>query len=205
MVTIKKTRSELKREAIVNAAKKAFVEHGVQGISMDKLSELAQVSKRTVYNHFATKEELVMHIMSDLWRRATTQIEREYSCLQPLQDQLVEILTAEAHMFSSQENIDLSRVAIGYFFYKPDALEREMAKFSSRETTLYKWLEAAVADGRLKPLDFEFANSQLHNLIKGRCFWPLLINAKQRISDQEIDFVVSEAAAMFINHYKAEG
>lgn len=202
MAVQKKTRSEIKREAIVIAAKHAFIEHGVQATSMDKLSELAQVSKRTVYNHFATKETLVMHILSELWRQATTQIDVQYNSELPLQQQLVDILTAEAKMFSSDEHINLSRVAISYFFYEADALEKEMAKFSAHETTLYKWIEAAIADKKLKPVDLEFANMQLHSLVKGRCFWPLLINANQRISDDEIEFVVTQSAAMFIQYYQ---
>lgn len=202
MVENKKTRSEIKREAIVHAAKKAFIESGVQGTSMDKISELAQVSKRTVYNHFATKEDLVMFIVSDMWRRMTTQIDIVYSNELPLKEQLESILTAEAKMFSSAENINLSRVVIGYFFYKPDAMDKTMTMFSARETTLYKWLEAAVADKKLKELDFEFANSQLHHLLKGSCFWPLMLNTNQSITEDELVFVASEAAAMFINHYQ---
>ena len=204
MAEIKKTRSEIKREAIVNAAKKAFIEHGVQSTSMDKLSELAQVSKRTVYNHFATKEALVMHILSDLWRQATTQIDIQYSPQQPLQDQLAQILAAEAEMFSSKQYIDLSRVAFGYFFYNPEELEKEMAKYSARETTLYKWLEAAVSDDKLRQLDFEFANGQLHSLIKGSCFWPLLMNSNYTVSKDKIQFIAAESAAMFINYYMAK-
>lgn len=203
MTEIKKTRSEIKREAIVNAAKKAFIEHGVQGTSMDKLSELAQVSKRTVYNHFATKEALVMHIMSELWRKATMQVDIQYSSEQALETQLAKILLAEAEMFSSKEYIDLSRVAFGYFFYNQDALDKEIKKFSAQETTLYKWLESAVADGRLKPVDLEFANGQLHNLIKGSCFWPLLINSKASVTQQQVEMITKESAAMFISHYKA--
>ncbi|MFA0698755.1 TetR/AcrR family transcriptional regulator, partial [Vibrio sp. 10N.222.49.C9] len=49
---MKKTRSELKREAILTAAKQSFLEFGVKNTSMDKLASLANVSKRTVYNHF---------------------------------------------------------------------------------------------------------------------------------------------------------
>jgi len=58
-----KTRSELKREAIIEAARRAFEEFGVQGTSMDKLAEMAGVSKRTVYNHFASKEELYAAVL----------------------------------------------------------------------------------------------------------------------------------------------
>ncbi|MDB1123520.1 TetR/AcrR family transcriptional regulator [Vibrio algarum] len=83
---------------------------------MDKISELAQVSKRTVYNHFETKEALVMHIMSEMWRKSTIQPDFKYIPNTPLHDQLSSILLAEAKMFSSKENLELSRVAFGHFF-----------------------------------------------------------------------------------------
>jgi TetR/AcrR family transcriptional regulator of autoinduction and epiphytic fitness len=201
MSEVRKTRSELKREAIVSAAKAAFIENGVQGTSMDKISELAQVSKRTVYNHFETKEILVMHIMAELWRKSTIQPDFEYVHEVPLLDQLSAILLAESKMFSSQENLNLSRVAFGHFLYNPDALQKEMIKFTAQETTLYKWIEAAVADKKLKPLDVEFANSQLHNAIKGHCFWPLLLNPCSIIESEKLLSIANETAAMFLSHY----
>ncbi|WP_083880077.1 TetR/AcrR family transcriptional regulator [Aliiglaciecola lipolytica] len=56
MKDVKKTRSELKHEAILRGAVKAFKEFGVNDTSIYKIAEVAQVSKRTVYNHFASKE-----------------------------------------------------------------------------------------------------------------------------------------------------
>ncbi|MGJ7097026.1 TetR/AcrR family transcriptional regulator C-terminal domain-containing protein [Vibrio hannami] len=200
----KKTRSELKREAIISAAKQAFTEYGVQGTSMDKLSEMAQVSKRTVYNHFETKEVLVMHILSELWQKATIDIDIIYNSDIPLQAQLSDILLAEANIISSRENIELSRVAFGHFFYNPEALKKEMVKYSARETALYKWLEAAVSDGRLKEMDFEFANSQLHNLLKGSCFWPLLLGTQCSVGESDLTKLANESAAMFLSHYSLD-
>ncbi|HEX5339539.1 MAG TPA: TetR/AcrR family transcriptional regulator [Gammaproteobacteria bacterium] len=47
-----------KREAILDAAKKVFLEVGFGAASMDAIAAAAQVSKQTVYNHFGSKEEL---------------------------------------------------------------------------------------------------------------------------------------------------
>lgn len=197
---IKKSRSELKREAIIEAAKKAFIEYGVKGTSMDKLSELAQVSKRTVYNHFATKEALVMHIMSSLWRQATVQIDIHYQQNMPLAEQLERLLVAEARLLCSQDYLDLSRVAFGYFFYSPDELKKEMVKYSAQETALYRWLKEAKEDGKLNIKDIEFANSQLHNLVKGSCFWPQLLQMKPILDEEQLINIASETAALFLSH-----
>lgn len=47
-----------KTEAIVAAAREAFLTNGYDGASMDQIALLASVSKRTVYNRFRSKEEL---------------------------------------------------------------------------------------------------------------------------------------------------
>ena len=50
--------TDRKREAIIQAAIEAFRADGFEATSMDKIAAKAEVSKRTVYNHFPSKEEL---------------------------------------------------------------------------------------------------------------------------------------------------
>ncbi|MEW9533136.1 TetR/AcrR family transcriptional regulator C-terminal domain-containing protein [Microbispora sp. NPDC049125] len=56
-------RSARKRQAITEAATKAFMEQGYAGTSMDDIAKLAAVSKQTVYKHFADKEKLFAEIV----------------------------------------------------------------------------------------------------------------------------------------------
>lgn len=58
MATSIEKRSEKKRRAIVEAATTLFLDKGYDGASMEDVAALAGVSKPTVYNHFADKEEL---------------------------------------------------------------------------------------------------------------------------------------------------
>jgi AcrR family transcriptional regulator len=47
------------RERILSASQRLFREQGINRTGMDQLSAAAQVSKRTAYQHFAGKDELV--------------------------------------------------------------------------------------------------------------------------------------------------
>ncbi|GAB1406224.1 TetR/AcrR family transcriptional regulator [Thermomonas brevis] len=47
-----------KRAAILLAAKRMFVQHGFEGVSMDQIAAEAGVSKLTVYSHFGDKGNL---------------------------------------------------------------------------------------------------------------------------------------------------
>lgn len=203
MTERKLTRSEMKRQAILDAAREAFQECGVQGTSMDKLAAMAQVSKRTVYNHFETKEALVMQLMREMWQQTQQGEDICYSAEKPLDEQLIGLLSKEIAVLSYPAYIELSRVAFGYFFYHPEALQKELAKYSKAESAVYRWLEGAVTDGRLKQMDIEFATNQLYSMIKGCCFWGQLIQAESAPDEQEQKRLAEETAAMFLSHYRA--
>lgn len=47
------------RERILGASRQLFSEQGINNTGMDQLCAVAQVSKRTAYTHFASKDELV--------------------------------------------------------------------------------------------------------------------------------------------------
>ncbi|MCA0894649.1 TetR/AcrR family transcriptional regulator [Microbulbifer agarilyticus] len=199
----KVSRSELKRQAILDAAKRVFQERGVQSTSMDELAAQAEVSKRTVYNHFASKEILIMTLIGELWQQATQASEGDYDPTAEMQQQLCDLIEAEIAVICSKEYIELSRVAFDHFFHRTEALREQMDKFSAFETGIQRWIKAAVADGRLRELDPEIASQQIHNLIKGNCFWPQLLQIQPTLDSRERHELASNTAAMFLSHYRA--
>jgi TetR/AcrR family transcriptional repressor of mexJK operon len=57
-------RSVRKRRAILEAGRTVFMRGGYEGASMDEVAALAQVSKQTVYKHFADKQTLFTEILN---------------------------------------------------------------------------------------------------------------------------------------------
>lgn len=49
-----------KREQIVSVALKLFYQHGFHATGIDRIIKEAKVSKKTLYNHFKSKDELVL-------------------------------------------------------------------------------------------------------------------------------------------------
>ncbi len=60
-----------KRETILAASTAAFRDEGYESTSMDRIAELAGASKRTVYNHFGSKEALFQAVVARLFDEAT--------------------------------------------------------------------------------------------------------------------------------------
>ncbi len=56
----RKKREILEREELILSAAQSLIhEHGYNYLSMDRVAELVEYSKGTIYNHFASKEDLV--------------------------------------------------------------------------------------------------------------------------------------------------
>jgi len=201
MTDTKLTRSQIKHQAILDAAKSAFQEFGVQATSMDKLAELAQVSKRTIYNHFESKEVLVMQLVADLWNKALVQNNIVFNKDSSIEEQLTQLITTEVELMADAEYIALSRVAFGHFFYHPEDLQKKVAEFSAQETSLKRWLKVAKEEGYLTVTDIDFAVTQLHNLLKGSCFWPQVMGMKGSLTEAEQEHIVNETVAIFLSRY----
>ncbi|WP_033326913.1 TetR/AcrR family transcriptional regulator [Streptomyces yerevanensis] len=56
---VRRRRGRGARERILKAATQLFTAQGVNATGMDQLSTVAEVSKRTLYTHFPSKDELV--------------------------------------------------------------------------------------------------------------------------------------------------
>ncbi|APE05721.1 TetR family transcriptional regulator [Alteromonas sp. RW2A1] len=202
MTDITRRRSDKKREAIIQAATQAFQEFGVNGTSMDKLAELANVSKRTVYNHFSTKEDLVMHLIKEQWQSALVDINAEYKSDSPLNEQLEELVFQEVSFMCSDSHLELARVAIGHFFYKPEKLKDEVTQLKAQESSLHRWLKKAEADNRLTFEDIGQVVNEIDSLIKGQSFWPRLFKIEDNLSDDDKWRITRNIVAMVLSRYE---
>ncbi len=202
MNTEKQTRSQIKRAAIIEAARTTFKALGVAATSMDKLAEVAGVSKRTVYNHFATKEALVMTLMTDLWQQALlSQPSEPYNASKPLAPQLQQLVRGDMDYIQSEEHIEVSRMVIGHLFYTSE-MQQEIQRIIKEETAILRWIKAADKDGRIKVDDIEQAQDQVHSLIKGQCFWPLIFQIIEPLTDEEKDQHAAEIVKVFLSRYQ---
>ncbi|WP_426233875.1 TetR/AcrR family transcriptional regulator [Pseudomonas sp. TWP3-2] len=194
--------TDRKRAAIIQAAISEFRVNGFEVTSMDKIAATAGVSKRTVYNHFPSKEELFAEILNQLWARISTELAMPYRGDQPLREQLRQLLLAKLQMMADENFLDLARVAIAATIHSPERAQNMVARMGEREESVTVWIRAAQADGRLKAVDPEFAAHQVHGLLKSFAFWPQ-ISMGQPILDEAMQNTVVEAALdMFLACYQ---
>ncbi|WPN48308.1 TetR/AcrR family transcriptional regulator [Pseudomonas sp. P8_241] len=194
--------TDRKREAIIQAAIAEFRDNGFEITSMDRIAATAGVSKRTVYNHFPSKEELFAEILNQLWVRVTAEQETSYRPDEPLRDQLRQLLIAKLQMLSDDNFLDLARVAIAATIHSPERAQSMVCRIGEREENLTAWIRAAQADGRLKAVAPEFAAQQVHGLLKSFAFWPQISMGMPSLSAEMQSTVVESALDMFLACYQ---
>ena len=194
--------TDRKREAIIQAAITEFRANGFEITSMDKIAATAGVSKRTVYNHFPSKEELFAEILNQLWARISAEQSVVYNRDQSLREQLRQMLQAKMQLMADENFLTLARVAIAATIHSPERAQNMVERMGKREEGLTVWIRAAQADGRLKPVDPEFAAQQVQGLLKTFAFWPQMSMGRAALDVDMQNSVAESALQMFLAHYQ---
>ncbi|MGO4320735.1 TetR/AcrR family transcriptional regulator [Pseudomonas sp. P9_35] len=202
-MTVPQRLTERKREAILQAAIAEFRSSGFEITSMDKIAATAGVSKRTVYNHFPSKEELFAEILNRLWNSITAEQDMPYSPQKPLREQLQTLLQAKLHLLADENFLDLARIAIAATIHSPERAQDMVSRMGQREEGLTAWIRQAQADGRLKPVEPAFAAQQMHGLLKTFAFWPQVSMGQPSLTQDEQAQVIESALDMFLSRYQA--
>jgi TetR/AcrR family transcriptional regulator of autoinduction and epiphytic fitness len=193
--------TDRKREAIVRAAVEEFRSAGYEATSMDRIAAVAGVSKRTVYNHFPSKEELFALILEELWQSSVASVELPYRADQPLDVQLLQLLRQKLDLLGDANFIDLARVAMAEIIHSPERAQAIVCRMGEKESGVSAWIRAAIADGRLREIDPEFAGHQLQGLVKSFAFWPQVTMGQAPLAQAERTRVAESAVAMFLGFY----
>jgi TetR/AcrR family transcriptional regulator of autoinduction and epiphytic fitness len=189
-----------KRRAILNAALRAFDAGGFQATSMDQVAARANVSKRTIYNHFASKEELLEAIRGELFGEIA-RIEFEYQPLTPLAEQLRAIATDQVESLCSEVFVTFARISIPLGLRSADVAKTTYREFHASQRAILKWIKAAMEDGRIAVDDPAFATRQFVGLLNAGVFWPQLVGGQSAPSKAARKRIVNSTVSMFLNEY----
>lgn len=190
--------TERKRAAIIEAATQEFRTAGFEHTSMDSIAQRAGVSKRTVYNHFPSKEDLFAAIIQALKDRCNDVTQHEFDPEAPLDEQLTEIGRCAISFFASEEFQCLARVLLPRLLQSPELARTVMG---APHSGIVNWIEAAQAAGRLDVPNPKWAGRQFLGLLNSVVFWPQLISGEEPLSEADREAVLADAVATFLARY----
>ena len=190
-----------KRAAVIRAATEEFLARGFAGTSMDRIAQAARVSKRTVYDHFPSKDHLFQAIVEEILRRVEEMPAYSYSEEKALEEQLLEIGTTFVETITDREFMKLAKVLIASFIQLPEWGQVTMRAHARLRRNMLAFFKAGKRDGRLKVGDPEWAATQFCGLIKEIVFWPEVTAGQEPATSRERRLAVEDAVAIFLSHY----
>jgi len=85
----KQREREQRREMIIVAASKVFIEKGLGGTTMEEIASRAELSKATLYLYFKNKEELFLAVMIIVLDRFCDHMQQEMGSDKPVLQRMV--------------------------------------------------------------------------------------------------------------------
>lgn len=185
----------------MEAAVSELKQNGFDNTSMDRIAEVASVSKRTVYNHFPSKEDLFAAILEELWSRCQLIQTFDYDPQESMPKQLTDIGQTAVDLMASSEFQDLARVTLSRFLQSPDLAREMMIDSTQFEAGLIAWLEKAHEEGTLQIPDPQLAAKQFLGLLQSFAFWPPLIGKEAPLTEVQKKQLVESTVSMFLAQY----
>ncbi len=202
MVEIKKvTRDKSKkRKMITEGAIEAFMEHGYRNTSMDIIAKHAGVSKKTIYNHFMSKENVILTIISDYLDGKSRLKNIKYDSSKSIEEQLRLFANAELYLVNTPERLGLARLLTSTFLKDPKLAVGIVMKFEPNQMKFIEWLKDADADKKIQIDNFELSASIFYGLIEGTITYPVLFQHELNITHTQT--IIEEIIKTFLSKYK---
>ena len=195
-----KTRRGGSREAIVDAAERLFLERGFGTVSMDDLAEGAGVARRTLYNQFASKEE----IFREMLLRVSSQLEDALPPGIETQGNVEEVLHLIARaildLHARPGYLGFLRMVVADSRQFPWIAEAFAAIMEPQMDRLMRLLAHLTEVGILECRNPLLAAHQFMGVLNEFFLWPWMMGREgMPVATEE---VVEETIRMFLQHYR---
>ncbi|WP_170560806.1 TetR/AcrR family transcriptional regulator [Ruegeria atlantica] len=188
-----------KHAQIIEAAVVEFQEKGFAAASMDRISAQAEVSKRTLYKYFESKENLFRSIVLELSNRFAAVRDVRYEKGRDIREQLTDLAWAEGRVLMLPEVMAMARMVISETLRNPDLAAAAQGKLD-KTAIFIEMLKDAAEDGQLRIENPEQAGQEFIGLIKSRAFWPMVFTGNV-LNEAEMTATIESSVDMILSRY----
>lgn len=194
-------RTEKKRKDIIDAAIEEFREQGFLGAKTTSIAKKANVSSRTLYNHFDSKEALFEAISEIMIERNWSMEPVAYDPDRDLAAQLKDALWRYIGVITEETAIGLNRMVLSELIRDLDRSRQFFKESETHDYPITRLISEAMDAGVIRAADPVFATSQLLALVKNFFFWPEFFLGETPTPKDVLD----DCIAMFLSHYQPDG
>lgn len=191
------------REMILDAAVRLLLANGIDAVSMARIATEAGVSRRTVFNQFASKEGVFAAAMQRVWTRIPMlEITSDSKALTEPTETLREIGRAIMHFWLPQEAVDTARMVIRESIRYPD-LAATYINRGKRPTleALINYMKRLKAADIVDIDDPDLAARQFVGLINEPLVFYRVLGLSEAPRLEHARYVVDQAVKVFFARY----
>jgi AcrR family transcriptional regulator len=184
----KRSRGEVRNSRLQKVAAELFLKRGYEGVSIDRIVELAGGSKSTVYSEFGGKCGLFIRSIENLCREANQPLTKiDYTglnldaSLKKLSFQILKLITAK-------RSVELHRLAIGEALNCPEVGEAWYTHGPAKTASFIKALLESRREELRKPtINIDRIAVMLHDALTGDVLYRRLAGVGKQQSDAELE------------------
>ena len=197
-----RTKTETRRQAILQAAAQVFQEMGYERASMGDICAQVGYSKATLYSYFASKEELFYEVVTQATEaefQATLEaldpaVEDIQPALQRYGERLLTLLySPQVQAVRRLVIAEAGRSELGKRCY-------ELGPARS-QAVIARFLQDAMEEGKLNQADPRLAGLHLHGLLEAEWLERFLFQTVEQLSRKQIVETVARATSVFMAAY----
>jgi AcrR family transcriptional regulator len=198
-----KTKTEAKRQEILQAAAEVFRETGFERASMSEIRARVGGSKATLYNYFPSKEKLFFEVMYQATERTLVDITASLDAeAEDVRQELLRFGQKLLTALYSPEAIALRRVAIA------ESGQSDIGKVVFEGATLpmekhvAEFLRRAMKRGSLRSADAKIAAMHLLSLLESELLQRVLLGVEVSVKPETLKASVRRAVEVFLSGYQ---
>jgi AcrR family transcriptional regulator len=199
----KRTRAEARNGKLRTVAADLFLKRGYDGVTIDKVVELAGGSKSTVYSEFGGKCGLFISSIETLCRESNESLAKiDYTGLN-LEQSLKKLAFQILKLISAKRSVDLHRLAIGEAANCPEVGEAWYTHGPARTASFIRAVfESHRSELRNTSVPVERLAVFLHDSLTGDVLYRLLAGVRKRESDDELERTANAIVDVFLTMVK---
>src|SRR5450432_967843 len=196
------SKSDSKRQAILENAYRLFRAQGFDGTSMADITSQVGGSKATLYSHFPSKEELFVEcMMAALENYMSDTLKHLDASRGDAEAALRNFGTSVLNFICSPEQVEVRRLMIAEAA-RSGTGKRFFDKLAALRSKISSFLDACMVSGLLRLDDPDLAADHLGALLEAEVLEPLLLNVREGAPDEhETALAARRAVAAFLRAY----
>jgi len=192
-----------KREGIVRAANILFMKNGYTLTSMESVAKKADVSKLTIYSHFADKDELFKEVIRQRCDKLATPENFMALAGKPVEKALLELGINFTTLIFQPDSIHLQRIMQAEATRHPKVVQLFFEAGPQRVREAFgKLLQAWNYQKQLAILDVAKATDQFFSLLKGEMLMKIMLLQMPTPSEKELKKHVRATVDFFLAAYR---